>query len=157
MFVAMSEGKMDGFFAMGQNPAVGGQNAGFQRKALARLKWMVVRDLFETETATFWKDSPEVHSGALNPREIQTEGFFLPAAAVPEMDGRFTNTQGLVQGPRRAVDPPQDARSDFWFPFHLGRRLKEFYGASAQQRDKPIQALVWDYLDADANRDWNIK
>src|SRR5207244_9388577 len=55
MFIAMSEGKMDGFFAMGQNPAVGGQNAGFQRKALAKLKWMVVRDLYETETASFWK------------------------------------------------------------------------------------------------------
>ena len=60
MFVAMSEGKIRGFMAMGQNPAVGGQNAGFQRRALAKLDWLVVSDLYETETATFWKDSPEV-------------------------------------------------------------------------------------------------
>src|SRR6185295_18032606 len=73
IMVAMSEGKVDGFFAMGQNPAVGGQNASFQRKALAKLKWLVVRDLYETETATFWKDSPEVKSGALKPEEIDTE------------------------------------------------------------------------------------
>ena len=42
MFVAMAEGKIKGFMAMGQNPAVGGQNAGFQRRALAKLDWMVV-------------------------------------------------------------------------------------------------------------------
>jgi formate dehydrogenase major subunit len=57
MFVAMAEGKIKGFLAMGQNPAVGGQNAGYQRQALAKLDWLVVRDLYETETATFWKDS----------------------------------------------------------------------------------------------------
>src|SRR5205807_4963300 len=77
MFVAMSEGKIKGLFAMGQNPAVGGQNASFQRQALAKLDWMVVRDLYETETASFWmKDSPEVKSGKLKPEDIKTEVFF---------------------------------------------------------------------------------
>jgi formate dehydrogenase major subunit len=157
LFVAMSEGKIDGFFAMGQNPAVGGQNASMQRKALAKLKWMVVRDLFETETASFWKDSPEVHNGALNPRDIQTEVFFLPAAGVPEMDGSFTNTQRLVQWHDKAVDPPDDARSDIWFTYHLGRRLKDLYRDSVLPRDLPIKALVWDYVDAAANEEWRIK
>src|SRR5262249_8454782 len=109
MFVAMHEGRMDGFFAMGQNPAVGGQNAGNQRQALPRLRWLVVRDLYETETASFWKDSPEVRGGQLRPEGIQTEVFFLPAAAVPENDGSFTNTQRLVQWHDKAVDPPDDA------------------------------------------------
>src|SRR5207245_489107 len=95
MFVDMSDGKIKGFFVMGQNPAVGGQNASFQRQALAKLDWMVVRDLYETETASFWKDSPEVKSGKLKPEDIATEVFFLPAAAVAEMDGSFTNTQRL--------------------------------------------------------------
>jgi hypothetical protein len=44
---------------MGRNPAVGGQNAGYQRRAMAKLYGMVVRDLFETKTVTFRKDSPE--------------------------------------------------------------------------------------------------
>src|SRR5262249_32880129 len=78
IFVQMSKGTVKGFFALGQNPAVGGQNASFQRRALAKLDWLVVRDLYETETATFWKDSPEVTSGGLNPADVQTEVFFLP-------------------------------------------------------------------------------
>ena len=157
MFVAMAEGKVKGFFAMGQNPAVGGQNAGFQRQALAKLDWMVVRDLYETETASFWKDSPEVKNGQLKPEAIQTEVFFLPAAAVAEMDGSFTNTQRLIQWHEKAVDPSDDARSDIWFTFHLGQRLKKLYADSKEGRDRPIQALVWDYLDPEANKEWRVK
>ena len=157
MFVAMHEGKMKGFFAMGQNPAVGGQNAGFQREALAKLEWLVVRDLYETETASFWKDSPEVTSGKLKPQEIQTEVFFLPAAAVAEMDGSFTNTQRLVQWHDKAVDPPDDARSDTWFTFHLGRLLKERYAGSDAARDKPVKALVWNYLDGAPKPEWRVR
>src|SRR5262249_24381672 len=97
MFVEMHRGNIKGFFAMGQNPPRGGQNPSYQRMALSKLQWMVVRDLYETETASFWKDSPEVRSGQLKTNEIDTEVFFLPAAAVAEMDGSFTNTQRLVQ------------------------------------------------------------
>jgi formate dehydrogenase major subunit len=157
MFVEMMKGTIKGFFAMGQNPAVGGQNASFQRQALAQLEWLVVRDLYETETASFWKDAPEVQNGKLRPEDIQTEVFFLPAAAVAEMDGSFTNTQRLVQWHDKALDPPQDARSDIWFTYHLGRRLKELYADSREPRDRPIQALVWDYLDPKANQEWRIK
>jgi formate dehydrogenase major subunit len=156
MFVEMYRGNIKGFFAMGQNPAVGGQNAGFQRQALAQLDWMVVRDLYETETATFWRDSPEVKSGKLKTADIKTEVFFLPAAAVAEMEGSFTNTQRLVQWHEKAADPPEDARSDIWFTVHLGRLLKERYEKSTEPRDRPIQALVWNYVDKEANREWRI-
>jgi formate dehydrogenase major subunit len=157
MFVAMAKGTIRGFFAMGQNPAVGGQNAGFQRQALSKLDWMVVRDLYETETASFWKDSPEIKNGTLKTEDIKTEIFFLPAAAVAEMDGSFTNTQRLVQWHDKAVDPSGDCRSDIWFTVHLGARLKKLYADSEKKRDRPIKALVWNYIDADANRDWLIK
>src|SRR4029078_5417424 len=53
MMLAMAEGRVKGMFALGQNTAGGGQNAGFQRKALANLDWLVVKDNFETETASF--------------------------------------------------------------------------------------------------------
>ena len=53
---------------MGQNPAVGAPNGRLQRKAMSNLKWLVVRDLVETETASFWKDSPEVERGELAPK-----------------------------------------------------------------------------------------
>jgi formate dehydrogenase major subunit len=157
MFVAMSEGKIKGFMAMGQNPAVGGQNAGFQRRALAKLDWMVVRDLFETETASFWKDSPEVQAGELKPEQIGTEIFVLPAAATAESDGSYTNTQRLLQWHDRAADPPGDSRSDIWFTVHLGLRLKALYESSPLPRDRPIQALVWDYIDRQENAGWRIK
>jgi formate dehydrogenase major subunit len=157
IMVDMSKGKIKGFFALGQNPAVGGQNASFQRQALAKLDWMVVRDLYETETASFWKDSPEVQSGQMKPEDIKTEVFFLPAAAVGEMEGSFTNTQRLMQWHERAADPPADARSDIWFNFHLGTRLKKLYADSKLKRDRPIQAMVWNYLDEKANADWAVK
>lgn len=157
MFVEMSQGTVKGMFAMGQNPAVGGQHAGFQRKALAQLDWLVVRDLFETETASFWKDSPEVKNGELKTADITTEVFFLPAAAVPEMDGSFTNTQRLVQWHDKAVDPPGDARSDTWFTVHLGLRLKKLYAGSTQPRDQGFNALTWRYIDPAENAEWRIK
>jgi formate dehydrogenase major subunit len=157
MFVHMAEGKMEGFFAMGQNPAVGGQNAGYQRMALSKLKWLVVKDLFETETASFWKDSPEVKAGKLNPADIQTEIFFMPAAAAPEMDGSYTNTQRLVQWHDKAIDPPDDARSDIWFTVQLGLRLKALYKDSTNPRDDGIKALTWEYIDEEENARWQIK
>jgi len=49
----MADGKLDGLFVMGQNPAVGAANGRLERKALAKLKWLVVRDMVETETASF--------------------------------------------------------------------------------------------------------
>jgi formate dehydrogenase major subunit len=157
MFVEMTKGTIKGLFAMGQNPAVGGQNASYQRQALARLDWLVVRDLYETETASFWmSDSPEVKNGTLKPENIATEVFFLPAAAVAEMDGSFTNTQRLVQWHDKAVDPPGDCRSDIWFTYHLGLRLKELYKDSKDKRDRPILSLVWDYIDEEANKRFGI-
>jgi formate dehydrogenase major subunit len=157
MFVDMSRGVIKGFFVMGQNPAVGGQNASFQRKAMARLDWMVVRDLYETETASFWKDSPEVKNGTLNPEDIKTEVFFLPAAAVAEMEGSFTNTHRLLQWHDKAVDPPNEARSDIWFTVDLGNRLKALYAKSKENRDRPIQSLTWDYIDKQLNKEKRFK
>jgi formate dehydrogenase major subunit len=157
IFVEMMKGNVKGLMAVGQNPAVGGQNASYQRKALAKLDWLVVRDLFETETATFWKDSPEVKSGELKPASIGTEVFFLPTAGVPEVDGCLTNTQRLMQFHEKAADPPDDCRSDTWFTVHLGRKLQALYAGSKEPRDKPIQDLTWDYIDPKANEKWRIK
>jgi formate dehydrogenase major subunit len=144
-FLRMRDGGVRGLFVMGQNPAVGGQNARLQRRALAELDWLVVRDLFETETAAFWRRSPEVERGELSPRGVKTEVFFLPAAATPEKDGSYTNTHRLVQWHDRAVDPPADARSEAWFMVHLGRRLKELHAASRLERDRGFQSLTWEY------------
>jgi len=139
------DGGLQGLFVMGQNPAVGSQHAGLQRRALARLRWLVVRDLAEIETATFWRDGPEVQSGELRPEEIQTEVFLMPAATHVEKAGCFTNTQRLVQFRDQALDPPGDARSELWFMHHLARRVRAHYAGSRRDRDWPIANLAWDY------------
>ena len=105
---------------MGQNPAVGAPNARLQRTAMSKLKWLVVRDMVEIESASCWYDSPEVERGELTPEEIATEVFLFPAAGQPKRRAAFTNTQRLVQCREKAVDPPGDARSETWFMYHLG-------------------------------------
>ncbi len=117
----MMDGKMDGLFVMGQNPAVAAPNSGLERRAMAKLKWMVVREMVETETASFWYESPEVKSGELKTEEIGTEVFLLPAAGHAEKAGTFTNTQRLLQWRNKAVEPPDDARSENWFYVSSGQ------------------------------------
>lgn len=141
----MADGKMEGLFVMGQNPAVGAPNSGLERRALAKLKWLVVRDMVETETASFWHDSPEVRRGELLPGTTETEVFFFPAAGHAEKDGCFTNTQRLNQFHEKAVDPPGDARSESWFLYHLGRRLKQKASRDPRSRNAGLNALTWDY------------
>ncbi len=145
MLLLMKDGVMKGLFCMGQNPAVGGQNAVLARQALANLDWLVVRDLHEIETAAFWHDAPEVRRGDVLPRDIKTEIFFLPAAIGPEKEGSYTNTQRLIQWHDKGVEPPGDARSEAAFVHDLGRRLKELYRGDDSPRGRQIGALTWDY------------
>lgn len=141
----MQDGKMEGLFVMGQNPAVGAPNGRLERTALSKLKWLVVRDMVETETASFWLDSPEVARGEMKPQEIATEIFLFPAAGTAEKEGTFTNTQRLLQYREKAVDPPGDARSETWFIYHLGRRLKQKTKDDLRPRNAGLNALTWDY------------
>jgi formate dehydrogenase major subunit len=141
----MLDGKVKGYIVAGENPAVGNSNGRANRLALAKLDWLVVRDLVEVETASFWYDSPEIETGELKTEEIATEVFFLPAAAHTEKDGSFTNTQRLLQWHWQAVEPKEDCRSDLWFYFHLGRRIKQKLAESKEQRDELVKALRWEY------------
>jgi formate dehydrogenase major subunit len=140
-------GECKGYFIVGENPAVGSANAKLQRLGLANLDWLVVRDLQLIESATFWLDGPEVTGGELTPEEIGTEVFFLPAAAHTEKDGSFTNTQRLLQWHHKAVEPPGAARSELWFYYHLGRIIRAKLAATdrADDRDRPVLDLTWDY------------
>lgn len=141
----MADGKMEGLFIMGQNPAVGAPNGRLERKALAKLKWLVVRDLVETEPASFWYNSPEVERGELSPDTIATEVFLFPAAGTAEKSGTFTNTQRLTQFRQKGPDPPGDARGEVSFMYHLGRRLKAKAAANPNSRNAALNALTWNY------------
>ena len=141
----MLDNKVEGYFLLGQNPAVGSSNGKLQRLAMSHVKWLVVRDLNMIESATFWKDGPEIATGELRTTDIATEVFFLPAAAHTEKDGTFTQTQRMLQWHDKAVDPPGDARSELHFFFHLGRALRGRLATSADARDAPLRNLTWDY------------
>jgi formate dehydrogenase major subunit len=145
-FLGMLDGEVKGFFCVGENPAVGNANSGLHRRALACLEWLVVRDFTENESASFWYDSPEIESGELKTDEIGTEIFWMPAAAHTEKDGSFTNTQRLLQWHHKAVEPKHDARSDLWFYYHLGKRIREkMRNSNDEPFAEPMMNLTWDY------------
>ncbi len=143
--LAQQNGVCRGYFLYGENPAVGSANTKMQRLGMANLDWLVVRDFSLIESATWWKDGPEIETGELRTEDIATEVFFLPAAAHTEKDGSFTNTQRLLQWHHQAVEPAGDARSDLWFTFHLGRIIREKLAASTDEMDRPVLDLAWDY------------
>ena len=124
----MADGKVKGYFVMGENPVVGSMNGPLHRKGMRQLDWLVVRDFALTETADFWRE------GDVPPGDIGTEVFFFPAATHTEKDGSFTNTQRLLQWHHKAVEPPGDCRSELDFMFKLGQRLKAL-----------LKDMTWDY------------
>ena len=141
----MVDGKVFGYFLLGQNPAVGSAHGRLQRLGMANLDWLVVRDLVEIESASFWKDGPEVETGEISPQTCRTEVFLFPAASHVEKAGTFTQTQRMLQWREKAVEPPGDARSELWFFYHLGRILREKLAGSTDERDRPLLDLWWDY------------
>ena len=139
-------GRVKGYFLFGQNPAVGSANTRMQRLGMSRLDWLVVRDFSLIESATWWKDGPELESGEQPPPERQgTEVFFLPAAAHIEKEGTFTNTQRMVQWHHKAQEPVGDQRSDLWFVHRLGELIRSRLAGSTDEADRPVLDLTWDY------------
>jgi formate dehydrogenase major subunit len=163
--LAQLAGQCSGYFLFGENPAVGSANGRMQRMGMAKLDWLVVRDFSLIESATWWKDGPEIETGEMSTKDIGTEVFFLPAAAHTEKSGSFTNTQRMLQWHHEAVEPAGDARSDLWFTYHLGRKIRERLacetgkdagagpgtGTDADARtdagemNRPVLDLTWDY------------
>lgn len=143
--MAQLDGVCKGYFLLGENPAVGNANSKLMRLGMANLDWLVVRDFSLIESATWWKDGPEIETGELRTEDIGTEVFFLPAAAHTEKDGSFTNTQRLLQWHHQAVEPPGETRSDLWFAYHLGRIIRRKLAGSTDEMDRPVLDLAWDY------------
>ena len=143
--LAQLDGICKGYFLFGQNPAVGSANARMQRDGMASLDWLVVRDMVMIESATWWKNGPEVTARERRPEDIGTEVFFLPAAAHTEKAGSFTNTERMLQWRYQAVEPAGDARSDLQFIYELGRRIRAKLAASGAEMDRPVLDLTWDY------------
>ncbi len=139
------KGTVKGYMLFGQNPAVGSANTRMQRLGMANLDWLVVRDFSLIESATWWKDGPEIESGEMRTEDLKTEVFFFPAAAHTEKNGTFTNTQRMVQWHHQALEPVEEQRSELWFMYHLGRRIRERLKDSDDEMDRPVLDLTWEY------------
>jgi formate dehydrogenase major subunit len=121
IFDEMYKGRFNGFFAWGQNPAVSGANANKTRQAMTRLDWMVNVNLFDNETASFWKGP------GMDPKKIKTEVFFLPCAASVEKEGSITNSGRWMQWRYKTADPPGDAMADGEIMVRLWERMRALY------------------------------
>ena len=138
-------GKVKGYMLFGQNPAVGSANTRMQRLGMSKLDWLVVRDFSLIESATWWKDGPEIETGEMRTEDLATEVFFFPAAAHTEKDGTFTNTQRMVQWHHQAIEPHGEQRSDLWFIYHLGNLIRQRLAGSTDEMDRPVLDLTWQY------------
>ena len=141
LFEAMYVNEIKGMVCMGQNPAVGGPNARFERKAMENLDWLVVMDLFETETASFWK-GPDVQ-----PKDIKTEVFLLPAVDALEKAGSIVTSGRRNQWRPAVAAGPGEAKTDIWILDRLASAIKNVYKDSTDAKDRPILDLAWDYGD----------
>jgi len=141
IFDDMYNGEIKGFFAWGQNPACSGANAGKNREALKNLDWMVNVNLFDNETGSFWRGP------GMDPGNIKTEVFFLPAAVSVEKEGSITNSGRWMQWRYRGPQPLGNSKPDGDIILALGNKIKERY-AKGGVFPEPIVNLKWDYITA---------
>ena len=98
------EGQIKGMYIMGENPFLSDPNTNKVRKALAAMEFLVVQDIFLTQTARY-------------------ADIVLPATAFPEKTGTYTNTDRRVQLGRKALEPPGEARTDWEVVAEMGTRM----------------------------------
>ncbi len=141
LFEAIDSGEIKGLVCWGMNPAVSGANSNFTRRAMDKLEWMVVMDLWETETASLWKRP------GINPASNNTEVFLLPAASSVEKEGSVTNSARWMQWRYKVVDALGDSQDDLWIIDKIMLRLKELYEMEGGPNADAITKLSWDYGD----------
>ncbi len=140
IFENMAAGGIKGLLVWGMNPAISSSNLNQTYAALGKLDWLVAFDLFESDTAAFWK-----RPGA-TPKDIKTEVFLFPAAASLEKEGSITNSGRWLQWGYQAVKPRGDAKSILWYVNRLVLELKQLYQNDPKAvSPEPIVKLSWDY------------
>jgi formate dehydrogenase major subunit len=144
IFDAMYQGRLEGLFSFGMNPVANGPHSRKVIAALAKLKWLVVAECFEQETAAFWK--PEILALIdRQPAEVATEVFLLPAANFAEKDGSFVNSARWIQWKWKAVDPPGEAKADQEIIARLFLAVRDLYRREGGRVPEPVMALNWWY------------
>jgi formate dehydrogenase-N alpha subunit len=143
MFERMFQGKMNGFVCQGFNPLAAVPNKKKLGAALSKLKYLVIMDPLQTETAEFWKNFGEYNN--VESEKIQTEVFRLPASCFAEDPGTFTSSGRVIQWHGKAIDPPGEAKTDREIMASLFMKLREMYAKEGGAFPDPIKALTWTY------------
>jgi formate dehydrogenase-N alpha subunit len=143
MVDAMAAGEMNGLFCQGLNILLAAPDKAKVNRGLAKLKYLVVIDPLETETARFWENHGEFNN--VDPKSIQTEVFQLPTSVYVEEEGSFTNSSRLIQWHWKAADGPGESRTDIQITAGLFSRLKAMYAKDGGAFPEPVKSLTWNY------------
>jgi formate dehydrogenase major subunit len=143
IFESALAGTMKMLWIVGQNPAVTMPNLNLTFEAMAKIEMLVVQEIWETETATFWRRP------GVNPKSISTEVILLPAAFFMEKNGTITNSGGMVQWRHAAVKPPGEAKPDGEIVDLVFRRVRDLVKDSADPKDEIIKKASWTYTTAE--------
>lgn len=146
-FDMMHQGKMNGYVCQGFNPLMSFPNKQKVKEALGRLKFLVVMDPLETETARFWEDHGEYNPST--PADIGTEVFELPTTCFAEDEGSLTNSSRWLQWHWPGGTPPAEARTDVWIMAQLWKRLVALYAAEGGPFPDALRDLHWPYANPD--------
>jgi formate dehydrogenase major subunit len=138
-FELMNEGVIKGYFNWGMNPCHSAPNASNVRRAMANLDWLVVADWVETESSVFWK-APD-----MNPEEIDTTVYYLPAALIYEKPGTILNSGRWLQYRYQAVEPWDEAKPDYEICDLLWKEIVSLYKKEGGANPDPILNMKWDY------------
>ncbi len=141
LFDKMYEGKVNGLFSVGTDPAVSSPNTAKVRKALEKLDWLVSANIFDNETCSFWKGP------GVDPKKVKTECFLLPASATMEKEGSQSNSGRWVTWKYKAAEPPEDAIpvGEIWIK--MVDAVRALYKKEGGKFPEPILGLKWDYTD----------
>ena len=133
----------EGFITFGMNPVGIGPNTSKTINALAKLKWMVVGENYEIETATFWK-APKQYGGPAT-ADIKTEVYQLPCTGFAEKDGSFTNSARWLQWKWKAVDPLGECKTDQEILARIFLAVRELYRKEGGALPEQVLNVTWNY------------
>ncbi len=148
IFDRMYSGQIQGLISFGMNPVANGPNTPKMLAALAKLKWLIVAECFETETASFWNAkslAEKYYPSAPDASSINTEVFLLPAACFAEKDGAFVNSSRWAQWKSVALDPPGQALRDQDIIARLFLKIRELYQQEGGAAAEPLLGMAWDW------------
>src|ERR1700747_2082122 len=143
MFEDALAGKLKLLWIIGQNPAVTLPNLKLTFDAMAKLDTLVVQEIWETETASFWRRP------GVDPKSISTEGILRPAAFFMEKNGTISNSGGMLQWRHAAVKPPGQAKPDGEIVDLVFRGVRDLVKDSKEPRDEIIRKAFWTYTTAE--------